>query len=234
LPETNSTTKSSSDAPSPLTLVLWGLAPWPVVWLALQVFHSAVLAFAFYHSVCLLGTYLLRKSKSEAEAASTIANTPVPWRNLFIGTVIVNILAVVIYKAVGASIFPAEEVVPKLSELGISGANFWPVALYFIFINPVIEENFWRGTILRHWQTHLPANTAIALSGAFFAAWHFLPTRLFVPNTLWLITGLLAIFSLGTGLGYIVRKTGRLTEAIFLHALAADLPIMIILYYLLF
>jgi membrane protease YdiL (CAAX protease family) len=227
----NASTQQSNDAPSPLTLVFWGIAPWPVVWLALEIFHSAILAFIFYHGVCLAGSFALRHAKIAPAQAEKSA--PIPWRNLLIGTIIINIAAVILYKFVGASIFPAEEVVPKLAQLGVTKASFWPIALYFTFINPLIEERFWRGAILRYWEKILAPTQAVFLSGAFFAAWHFLPTRLFVPSLPWLIFGLGAILFLGIGLGAIVRKTGRLTEAIFMHAFAADLPVMIILYWLL-
>jgi membrane protease YdiL (CAAX protease family) len=219
-----------ASSPSPLTLLLWGLAPWPVVWLALEVFHSAVLAFVFYHGVCLVGIFSLRNLP---KTSTSVLTTPIPWRNLFMGALAANTAAIILYKFVGQSIFPAEEVVPKLTQLGVTQANFWLVALYFIFINPLIEERFWRGSILRYWEKILVPAQAVFLSGAFFAAWHFLPTRLFVPSLPWLIFGLASILSLGVGMGYIVQKTGRLTEAIFLHAFAADLPVMIILYWLL-
>jgi membrane protease YdiL (CAAX protease family) len=229
----NTDIKQSNDAlpsPNPLTLILWSMAPWPVVWIALEVFHSAILAFIFYHGVCLMGIFALRKLP---KTPTSVLITPIPWRNLCIGTLFVNIAAIILYKSVGQSIFPSEEVVPKLTQMGVTQASFGPIALYFTFINPLIEERFWRGTILKHWQAHLPHTQAVLLSGAFFAAWHFLPTRLFVPSLPWLIFGLASILSLGVGMGYIAQKTGRLTEAIFLHAFAADLPMMIILYWLL-
>ena len=218
--------------PSPSLLILWGIAPWPIVWLALEVFHSAILAFIFYHGVCLAGMFFLRKNKNDTNIAQSEIS-PLPWQNLILGTVVMNVLTVILYKVIGTQVFPAEEVVPKLTNLGVTQAQFWPIALYFVFVNPIIEENFWRGTILRHWQQHVSINQAIFLSSIFFASWHFLPTRLFVPNILWLLAGLGAILFLGTGLAHLVQKTGKITEAIFLHAFAADLPVMIILYLLL-
>lgn len=85
---------------------------------------------------------------------------------------------------------------------------FWPMILVLLVINPILENVIYRKLILDRIPYHNLILVA-GLNGLLFAYPHFF--------NLGLVPGLRLIF-IGMVLAYITLRTGRLTEAIFLHA----------------
>lgn len=202
--------------------MLWlALLPWPAVAAGLFVFHSALLAFVFYAAVCLFGTWQLGgfacslRPKWSLRVHLTVA-------------LVSNVVLVGLYLLLGKWLLPAGPMLERLAGVGITKASFIWLFPYFFFVNPLLEELFWRGGFLR--RTFGSGFSLPSLYVAvFFGAWHALPIFLIAP--LWVAPlGVLSIMLIGFWLGEVASITETLGDAILLHALAADLPLLIILW----
>ena len=189
------------------------LLPWPAVAAGLFLFHSAFLAFLFYASVCLFGTWRLG-------GFSCSLKPKWPLRvHLGIGLAS-NVLLVGLYQLFGKWLLPAELLNGRLAEVGITPASFAWLFPYFLMGNPLVEELFWRGCL----RARGPLYTALL-----FGSWHSLPIFLVAP--LWVAPlGVLGVMAVGFALDKVVEKTQTLGDAILLHSLAADLPLLVILW----
>ena len=195
---------------SPLFLAL---LPWPAVAAGLFLFHSALLAFVFYAGVCLLGIWQLG-------GFSCTLKPKWPLR-VHLGVALAsNLLLVGLYQLLGKWLLPAELLNERLAGVGVTPASFAWLFPYFLIGNPLVEELFWRGCL----RARGPFYTALL-----FGAWHSLPIFLIAP--LWVAPlGVLGIMAVGFALGEVVERTQTLGDAILLHALAADLPLLMILW----
>ena len=103
--------------------------------------HSVLLAFVSYHAVCLIGGWVLR----EAAPRSTEKKFPIRWGALIAATIGANITTYLLYRYIGAVFFDKHLVLGKLGEWGLTPASYRFLFPYFAFVNPVVEEFFWRG-----------------------------------------------------------------------------------------
>lgn len=191
----------------------WALLPWPAVAAGLFVFHSALLAFVFYASVCLLGAWRL------GGFAASLRPTLSPRIHLTVA-LLSNLVLVGGYSLLGKWMLPAELLMQNLAGVGITTASFVWLFPYFLMGNPLAEELFWRSGLRKGG----PFYTAIL-----FGAWHSLPVFLIAPA--WVAAlAVLGIMLIGFALAEIVEATKSLGDAILLHALAADLPLLIIVW----
>lgn len=162
--------------------LLFSLLVWPTVWLGLYGLHSAPLAFTLYHALCFVGGSLLR---SIQEPVSQATSPPGPhWRGILItAAVTTNLAAFALYHLVGGSILDRETVLAQLTERGLPSSAYIWLFPYFVIVNPIAEEWFWRGGIygaLRDARSLLKPWQASCIAALFFGAWHWLTIRLFV------------------------------------------------------
>lgn len=194
--------------------MLWlALLPWPAVAAGLFVFHSALLAFVFYAAVCLFGTWKLGgfacslRPKWSLRVHLTVA-------------LVSNVVLVGLYLLLGKWLLPTEPMLERLAGVGVTKASFLWLFPYFFFVNPLLEELFWRGSLRRGGPLYY---------GVLFGAWHSLPVFLIAPPLVALLA-VVGIMVVGVVLAQVAEVTETLGDAILLHALAADLPLLIILW----
>lgn len=215
--------------PSPLRLILvllLCLSPWVAVWAGLYRFGSAPLAFVFYHVFCLVGGLLLRSpALPKTERVSSQR------RELLIGiTLVANVATVILYLTVGGLLLDQPAVLTQMKTRGLPTTTYFWLFPYFAIVNPLAEEFFWRGGVYGQLRKVFPNWIYAALiSSAFFGAWHWLVVRLFVAPHL-ALPATLGIAGVGFLLAYLYEDHRRLIYPITLHALAADVPLLIVLY----
>ncbi|MGC4047770.1 MAG: CPBP family glutamic-type intramembrane protease [Armatimonas sp.] len=128
---------------------------------------------------------------------------------------------------------PIEKMRTALASVGVTRQSFWWLFPYFLIGNPFVEEKFWRGGISLQFPLRLPMSSLY--SAVFFGAWHSLAVFLFMPA--WsAILATLGIMAIGFALAEVASgfdrsypEEGFLGDAFLFHALAADLPLLIIL-----
>jgi len=206
--------------------LLWAVLPWPAVAAGLYIFHSAFLAFAFYATVCLLGTRRLG-------GFSIPLRCRYSWKFHLGVALCSNLLLVGAYALVKEWVMPVEKMQAALASVGVTRQSFWWVFPYFLLGNPYIEERFWRGGIPRHNYGGFPFGSLV--SNILFGAWHSLAVFLFMPAwsaalaTVGIIVIGIAFADVDSGVFGPKREERFLGDAIIFHALAADLPLLIIL-----
>lgn len=104
--------------------------------------------------------------------------------------------------------------------------------LYFVIMNPLLEETFWRGFIYNEWRRFLPIWPSRLITSFFFGAWHWVIVQHFCPP-LWAIVLAIAVMIGGLLFTLLYDKTGTLGTPVLVHGLGVDLPLLLIVLHLL-
>lgn len=207
-------------------VVLLTLLPWPAVWLGMYRFDSLLWTFALYHGVCLLpaivwGYPLWRKALRPP--------TRPQWAWLLGGFVILVPLSLLVYQDLGKSLLDAPGVLAVVTRRGFRAAWLLPLILYFVPVNAVLEELFWRGVVLNELRgTGEAVWTAGTIWTALtFAGWHYLVVRLLVRPG-WAELTVLGILAAGIFFDWLYRRTRSLIVPILWHGLVFDLSLLLV------
>ena len=209
--------------------LLLAATPSLVVYIGLNVFHSAIAAFLLYHSLCLVGGLLLRA----AAPARVARRFPINTRHLVLFAlltgIVVNAATYFLYPHVVGVLLDAKLLRGAMAEYGLPPSTYRYLFPYFALVNPTVEEFFWRGALYPLFRQRLSdSRRATLLTAAFFAVWHYLPARvLFPPSSAFL--AVFVVFLAGILLTSVYEQTHHLGWPITLHALAADIPLLLLL-----
>lgn len=106
---------------------------------------------------------------------------------------------------------------------------FWLFTSYFVILNPLFEELFWRGIVYHQWKLRLPVWQANLVSSFFFGAWHWQVLHHFCqPTWALILTGMVMIG--GVIFAYTYEKAETLGASVLLHSLGADFPLAFVVY----
>jgi membrane protease YdiL (CAAX protease family) len=189
-------------------------------------FKSLAWTFVLYHGICLLpaaiaGRHLWRNA------------VKVPTRRelwiLAITAVIVLPLTMVVFRWIGAVFITDADVMRVMTTRGFEVRWLTPLGVYFVPVNSILEELFWRGVILNLLsRTPERPNRIGAVWTAFaFAAWHYLVIRMLVRPG-WAELTVACIVGAGVFFSWLYRKSGSIILPILWHGLVFDLPIILI------
>lgn len=123
---------------------------------------------------------------------------------------------------------PRLVITPLDPKTGLAGG--WAFAVWLVFgnfVNSFMEEGLFRGVMLRHFLTRLPAWQANLAQAALFSVWHFVwPLKSFLTGKATLIGTLAEAALLGSGTlvsgfayGYLYYRTGSLWAPWLAHTL---------------
>ncbi|HEX5323474.1 MAG TPA: type II CAAX endopeptidase family protein [Capsulimonadaceae bacterium] len=222
-------TSTASAKASVTPTVLLGLLPWAAAWLGSYSLHSAVAAFLFYHLLCLTAWALYRRRYGRFPSQSVA-------RARWIAMVLIAALIMgTTYFALGWLgwlVNPAHIRTALTSQrVGPTVLDYAALFAYFAVVNPIAEELFWRGTIYQQMRREgLNAPRAALVSALLFGSWHWLIVRLFFPAG-WAIVITLGIVAAGAVFATVFERTRSIAFSIALHALAADIPILLALWF---
>lgn len=207
-------------------VVLLSLLPWPAVWLGLYKLDSLLWTFALYHGVCLLpAAWWGRRLWRDAVRRPT----PGEWGALALAVAVVVPLALWAYGDVGARLLDADGVRVVVTERGFQARWLLGLAVYFIPVNAVLEELFWRGVILNELRGTSETPRALGHLWALltFGAWHYLVVRLLLRPG-WAELATLGIMLSGVFLAWLYRRTRSIVVPILWHAMVFDLALIVI------
>src|SRR5262249_10321341 len=117
-----------------------------------------------------------------------------------------------------------------LDRLGYNEQSFWPLNLYLIVVNPLLEEMFWRGTVLNALESSFPDRKYIAYiwSSIAYAILHFTIFAL-VLSPFWAGAGTVGLIIYGALLACIYRQTGSVLTIAIAHGLITDTAVVCIM-----
>jgi membrane protease YdiL (CAAX protease family) len=209
-----------------LAVVLLTLLPWPAVWLGMYHYDSLWLTFLLYHGVCLFpaifwGRRLWRDDWKKPTASQ--------WGALAVGLLVALPLFWEGYAVIGRRLLDAGSLLQVLTQRGFQARWLLPLGLYFVPVNALLEELFWRGVVLNELRgLGGKAWTAGTVWTALtFAAWHWLVIRLLLRPG-WSEAAVLGILAAGVFFSWLYRRTGSIVVPILWHSFVFDLAIIII------
>lgn len=185
--------------------------------------RSAPLAFGLYHALCLVGWRTLRGDPTAARrslpawvaAASALGAAAATW---------------VLWTWAGSVVLDPPRLRAALESLGVGRAAFVWLFPYFLLVNPVLEELFWRDGVLPALRrAGWGAARAEAVSSLLFGLWHMLPVALLLRP--WVaILSVVGIVVVGGGLARLREAGFRRRDLALMHAVAADAPLLLALW----
>jgi membrane protease YdiL (CAAX protease family) len=203
------------------------LLPWVVVGLGLYVLQDYRLTMLGYGLICCLLPVLLFRQKPVRFLPLRVEYWPLAGLVVLMSFVLLGIF--------------------YMARFGIEPANFHSLAarihlelsrqaikygVYFIVMNPLLEEVFWRGFIYEEWKRWLSPTQAALVSSFFFGAWHWMIVQMFCPAP-WAVFLTLIIMAGGYIMARLYEETGSLVAPVLLHSLGADIPLLYIVLMLL-
>ncbi len=126
--------------------------------------------------------------------------------------------------------FDISQLSQKLDQWGFSGTKVWGFIFVLLFINPFLEEWYWREFIFMRFLNSLGNLQTIFLTSFFYAVYHLLPL---IPLFEWPFGffATIPIFFAGLLWGYFRIKFGSMIAAYISHSLADLGIILVYLYY---
>ena len=209
-----------------LIVVLLTLLPWPAVWFGMYRLHSLLLTFFLYHGLCLLpSAYFGRRLWLPAWRMPSRRQ----WQAVLAAALVSAPIAIFIYSHSGNLLINAGTLLATLRERGFSPSMLWPLIIYFVPVNAVLEELFWRGVVLNELRGMDKADwlAGVVWTAFTFAAWHYLVIRL-VLQPGWAELTMAGILGAGMYFSWLYRRTGSIVVPILWHALVFDLGILLV------
>ncbi len=214
--------------PTKLIVILWTLAPWPFLAAGLHLFHSIFWSFFLYHGCCLLPAIIWKRAHwrqhlalpSKREVAILLACS-----------IAFSLYTWVAFQLLGPYLFNKQRAIASLTYRGFEASWLVPLSIYFVTVNPLVEELFWRGVVLNELSDKESTTFSMPVlwTNLLFAAWHVLVIRLFVAPSFMYIA-FCTVMAVGIFLSYLYRRTGSLILPALWHGLVFDLAVVIILW----
>lgn len=211
-----------------LIYYLWSLAPWGFLALGLQHFRSIAWTFFLYHFLCLLPAILYKPAHWKPYLKKPSRRQIVA---LLVSALLFSLMTYLVYGHLGGYIINRDKTLHSLYSRGFTLDWLYPLSLYFITVNPVLEELFWRGVILNELceEGDSMYSFPVIWTNCAFAAWHFLVIRLFITQ-FFMVPALLTVMSVGFLLSWLFRRRKSLVISILWHSLVFDMAVVIILF----
>lgn len=194
--------------------LLLGLVPVPLVAFALYGLHRYDVAFALYHAACFGAFAVCGRGRVTWKRGMAYAG----WALLFAP------LAVLVV----SQFSDPERIREAMVRFGFLPWQLPAMAAWFLLINPIAEEAFWRGTIYARMREHMSVTTAAVVSSVLFGAWHALVLYPLLPAT-WFL-GTVAVMGFGAAMAAVFHHNGdELMPGTLFHAIGGDLPLLVVL-----
>jgi membrane protease YdiL (CAAX protease family) len=209
-----------------ILVLLLTLLPWPAVWLGMYESKSLVWTFVLYHGVCLLPTVIAgRHLWRGALRFPNLREIGV----LALAASIVLPLTVIVFRWIGSTFITDADVMTILTARGFEARWLLPLGIYFVLVNSILEELFWRGVVLNQLARtpERPGRVGAVWTALTFAAWHYLVVRLLVRPG-WAELTVCGIVGAGVFFSWLYRRSESIVVPILWHALVFDLPLILI------
>ncbi|HNA74820.1 MAG TPA: CPBP family intramembrane metalloprotease [Candidatus Obscuribacter sp.] len=223
---------SSNISPRKTLVFIWSLAPWVFLALGLHQFRSIFWSFLLYHGFCLLPAILYNRGHWQK-------HMHIPTRKDLLVLVFASIgfsaFTFITYSLLSDLLLDRALALESMHERGFKMSWYLPLSLYFLTVNPILEELFWRGVVLNELCDE--GQPVFSLPGIWtnvaFAVWHFLVIRLFVaPVFIPLAIGF--VLAVGFFMSWMYRRKDTLILPALWHSIVFDLAVIIILTMVLF
>ena len=138
-------------------------------------------------------------------------------------------LAPLVWDWIGTQFINPHDLLHVVTLRGFRARWLLPLGCYFVPVNAILEELFWRGVILNELRGTGDAAWTVGAGWAIlaFGAWHYLVLRLLLRPG-WAEASVLLIVAAGIFLAWLYRATRSIVVPILWHSLVFDLALIVI------
>ncbi len=225
--ESASLSKGPNNPVRLIGILLWTLLPCLAIWMGMCQLKSAAWSFFLYHAICLLPAILWGKS---LWLPTFRRPTKKMCAALLVSSVVFSGIALFTYEFLGNRMLSNDSVLTLLKDVGFSKSIFWPLSIYAIVVNPLVEELFWRGVVLNELdKLKTPfKHFGLVWSSLAYAAFHYTIFRLVLfPG--WAEVGTLMLAVYGAFLAVLYRRSGSIVTISMAHGLLTDMAAIVLL-----
>lgn len=205
-----------------LFLAVRAAVPAILVLIGLAIFRSIPIAVMLYHGFCLVNVALegvkvryVRMPPILEIVAATVAG------------VVLSFVSVALWRITGDLIADPDMCRFRIEALHLPVASWGLFAAYFLLINPVVEELYWRGLVQeRANASGIRADAIVAIP---FSLWHIVPIWMVCGPAAALLGGL-GVYVVGVLLTRIYRESRAIGRCICWHAMMADLAVICLMF----
>jgi uncharacterized protein len=219
--------RQSPDSFKLATILLLSLLPCPVIWIGMHIIKNAVLTIGAYHAICLLPSIIWRWRLWRNDLLRpTIKQSLL----LIVGSFLFCLSTLFLYKHLGDFLLDSDNAIAVLKENGYRREIFLGLSVYFVAINPLLEELFWRGVVLNELERlKTPFQSFPLLWSSFASAVYHYPILRLILHPPGAEIGVLGLTLYGAFLAIVYKRTGSLVVATLAHACLTDLAAIVLI-----
>jgi len=196
--------------------------PATLVYVGLGIFHSIPIAVMLYHGFCLVCIAL---------AGVRVRTIRIPHVFELVAAsgagLLLSFVSVALWRLTGDLIADPDICRIQIEAFGLPVARWGMFAAYFMLVNPVIEELYWRGIVQERAKALGICRDAIVAVP--FSLWHIVPIW-FVCGPVAAVFGGGAVYCVGLMLTVMYRQSLAIGRCIAWHAMMADLAVVSLMF----
>lgn len=201
--------------------MIFSILPCPAIWYGMNVMRDAASTLALYHGLVLLPPIIWAFPAWRAGLkVPNIKHIGV----LIVMSALFCSATLLVYHLMSPLLLSDEKTAILLTEQGYTKESFLPLSIYFVVINPVLEELFWRGTVINKMESVSKKfkHFAIFWSSFWYGAFHY-PILVMVLYPGWSELGAVMLMIYGALMALYYRKTQSIVLPAIAHGLLTDL-----------
>ena len=205
-----------------LKLLLLLISPTIMIFFGLVTFKNVPITFVLFYGWLLLFSIFHHRKRQQQKL--TITAKPI-----LVGFISGLICLAAIYGTayfLKSSFFNLTELRKLLIEWNFTGANVFWLVLILIFINPILEEKYWREFMQGELESKVGVAASITITAFFYSLYHLLSVY-FIFSFPFNLLAVIPVFLAGVMWGLIRYKLNSIIAPIISHVLA-DLGIMLV------
>lgn len=140
---------------------------------------------------------------------------------------VATVLVVMLWRMTGDMIADPDLCRIQIEHYGLPVDTWWLFAIYFVTVNPLLEEVYWRGVVHVHaTRLGMQSNLTLALP---FTLWHMIPIWLVCGSSA-AVLGLFIVYGFGLFITRMYEQSGSVYRVALWHGLVADGAIIALLF----
>jgi uncharacterized protein len=208
-------------------IIALSLLPCPVIWIGMHIIKNAVLTIAAYHAICLLPAIIMGRQLWRNDLARPTFKQAML---LIFASAAFCLSTLILYEHAGDLLLDSNNAMAVLKEHGYRKEIFLGLSIYFVSINPLLEELFWRGVVLNELdRLKTPFKNFPLLWSSFSSAVFHYPILRLILHPPGAEIGVLGLTVYGAFLALVYRRTGSLVVATLAHACLTDLAAIVLI-----
>lgn len=213
--------------------LIYLIGPTFMIYIGLALLKSVPYTFLLFYSWLLFIPLITYLQNNEIKTIIQCLRNGLLFKSIYLGVTsgVLSLLVIFISVSFAQShIFEIDQLKDLLMKWQFSGSSVWGLIIVLLFINPFLEELYWREFMHVKLVSHYSGVKTILITSFFYSLYHLIPL-LFMFELPYSLIGTLAVFSAGLLWGYFRLTFNSLVAPIISHAFSDLGIILIYLYY---